>query len=63
MANTVLTMVLLILTSVSALGALLAPWLVRTLLVPDFPADLQQLTAEIMRIILIQTTIFGVSGV
>jgi putative peptidoglycan lipid II flippase len=32
-------------------------------LVPDFTPELQQLTADIMRIILIQTTIFGISGV
>jgi putative peptidoglycan lipid II flippase len=63
LANTTLTLVLLILTTISAAGALLAPWLVRVWLVPDFPPDLQQLTAELMRIILIQTTIFGVSGV
>jgi len=63
LANATLTLVLLILGSISALGALFAPWLTRVILVPDFPPEMQQLTAELMRIVLIQTTIFGVSGV
>ncbi|GJM40566.1 MAG: putative lipid II flippase MurJ [Ardenticatenaceae bacterium] len=63
LGNTILTLVILLLGVVSAVGALIAPWLTRVVLVPDFPPELQQLTAEIMRIILIQTTIFGISGV
>lgn len=63
LANTILTLVMLVLGAVSIVGAVLAPWLTRVVLVPEFPAAQQQLTAEIMRVILIQTTIFGVSGV
>jgi putative peptidoglycan lipid II flippase len=63
LANTILTLVIAILGLVSAIGAWLAPWLVRVVLVPDFPPETQMLTAQIMRVILIQTTIFGVSGV
>jgi putative peptidoglycan lipid II flippase len=63
LANTVLTLVILILGSVSAVGAIFAPWLTSHLLVPDFPPEIQQLTADIMRVILIQTTIFGIGGV
>jgi len=63
LANTVLTLVILLLGGMSALGALFAPWLTQHILVPDFPPELQQLTAELMRIILIQTTIFGIGGV
>ncbi len=63
LANTVLTLVILILGTISALGAVFAPWLTRALLVPDFTPELQSLTADIMRVILIQTTIFGISGV
>ncbi|MCA9926478.1 MAG: murein biosynthesis integral membrane protein MurJ [Anaerolineales bacterium] len=63
LAHTILTLVILILGTISALGAVLAPWLTRFLLVPDFTPELQILTADIMRIILIQTTIFGISGV
>ena len=53
---------LLVLGAVSAAGILLAPWLTRVVLVPDFPPEQQLLTAQIMRVILIQTTIFGFSG-
>ncbi len=63
LANTILTMVIIILGAVSALGAIFAPWLVRVVLVPDFPPETQALTAAIMRVILVQTTLFGISGV
>ena len=63
LGNTILTLVILLLGLVSALGVIIAPWLTRVMLVPDFSPGLQQLTADIMRIILIQTTIFGISGV
>lgn len=63
LANTILTLVILLLGCISALGILFAPWLARVVLVPDFPPAQQQLTAEIMRIILVQTTLFGISGV
>ncbi len=63
LANTILNLVILILGAISALGAIFAPWLTRALLVPGFSPEVQALTASLMRIILIQTTIFGVSGV
>jgi putative peptidoglycan lipid II flippase len=63
LANTILTLVILILGGISALGAIFAPWLTSHVLVPDFPPETQLLTAQIMRVILIQTTIFGIGGV
>jgi putative peptidoglycan lipid II flippase len=63
LANTIITLVLLILSVISAVGAILAPWITSTLLVPGFSPEMQLLTANLMRIILVQTTIFGVSGV
>lgn len=63
LANTVLTLVILILGGISILGAIFAPWLAQHVLVPDFSTAQQQLTAQIMRVILIQTTIFGIGGV
>lgn len=63
LANTVLTLVILLLGGISALGAVFAPWLTEHVLVPDFPPQQQLLTAQIMRVILIQTTIFGIGGV
>ena len=63
LANTILTLVIVVLGSLAAVGAVLAPWLTRVALVPNFPPEMQQLTAELMRIILIQTVLFGISGV
>lgn len=63
LANTILTLVILVLGGMSLLGAVFAPWLASAVLVPDFPPAQQQLTAEIMRVIFIQTTLFGISGV
>ena len=62
LANTILTLVFLILGGVAFLAALFAPWLTRVLLVPSFDPELQQLTAELMRIILLQTILFGISN-
>ena len=63
LANSTLTLVIAVLGGLSAIGAILAPWITSTLLVPEFSAEMQQLTAELMRIILLQTTLFGISGV
>ena len=70
LANTILTLVLVVLSFISAVGAVFAPWIALELLVPGSPIpgqgftpEMQRLTADLMRIILIQTTIFGVSGV
>jgi putative peptidoglycan lipid II flippase len=63
LANTILTLVLIILGSVSLIGAIFAPWITSALLVPGFSPEQQAVTANLMRIILVQTTIFGVSGV
>lgn len=63
LANSILTLVMVILGSISLIGILLSNWITSTLLVPDFPVELQKLTAELMRVILLQTTLFGISGV
>ncbi len=63
LANTILTLVLIILGGISLVGAIFAPWITRVLLVPGFSPEQQAVTADLMRIILVQTTIFGVSGV
>ncbi|MDX1417091.1 MAG: murein biosynthesis integral membrane protein MurJ [Candidatus Promineifilaceae bacterium] len=63
LANTILTLVIAILGFISLVGAVFAPWLTRHVLVPGFSPEMQSLTAEIMRVILLQTTLFGISGV
>lgn len=63
LAGSILTLVVAVLGAISAVGIILAPWLVRHVLVPDFSPEQQALTASLMRIILLQTTLFGISGV
>jgi len=63
LGNTILTLVLIILGSISFIGAIFAPWITSVLLVPGFSPEQQTMTANLMRIILVQTTIFGISGV
>jgi putative peptidoglycan lipid II flippase len=59
----VTNLVLLVLTALAAAMALVAPWLVRTVLAPGFSLEQQALTAELVRWMLISTVIFGVSGI
>ena len=63
LANTILNLVIIVLGLISAVGAIFAPWLTRTLLVPGFPLETQVLTANIMRVVMIQSMLFGISGV
>ena len=63
LANSVLTLVILVLGCISLTGIILAEWITTALLVPNFSPELQELTAQLMRIILLQTTLFGISGV
>src|SRR5439155_575685 len=63
LASTIINSVFLFLASISLVVALLAPWLVTNVLVPDFSPEQQALTTMLLRIMLISTTIFGVSGI
>jgi putative peptidoglycan lipid II flippase len=63
LANSILNLVIIVLGSISVLGIIFAPWITKNILVPDFPVEMQELTASLMRIILLQTTLFGISGV
>jgi len=62
LASAVINWVVLVLSALSLIAALLAPWLVQTFL-PAFSPTQQMLTAELMRWMLIATVIFGISGV
>lgn len=57
--NTIFTLALLI----SAAVFLSAPWLVRVLVAPGFDASTAQNTIDMMRILLLSTIIFSVSGI
>jgi putative peptidoglycan lipid II flippase len=65
LASAVTNLVILILSLASGMAALFAPALVRNLLFilkPELDPALQSLTVDLLRIILIAPTIFGVSG-
>ncbi len=57
--NTVFTVTLLL----SVAGFLFAPWLVEHIVAPGFTADKVDQTVKLMRILLISTLIFSVSGI
>ena len=63
LASAVINWVLIFLVAAGALAALGAPMLVATVIAPGFSPAQQALTVELMRWMLISTTIFGVSGV
>ena len=62
LAKRVALMVMLIVGAVAAVAALAAPWLIQHVIAPDASAKAQLLTAALMRVLLISTVIFGLSG-
>lgn len=63
LARTVLTLTVMIAAVASGLTAFLSPWLVRTMLVPGFPPEQQELTAELMQIFLLAMCLLSVGSV
>jgi putative peptidoglycan lipid II flippase len=63
LASAVINLVLIITASLAALAALVAPWLVRTVIAPGFGPERQALTTSLMRLMLVTPAVFGVSGV
>ncbi|HRV93036.1 MAG TPA: murein biosynthesis integral membrane protein MurJ, partial [Anaerolineae bacterium] len=61
LASAVINWMVLLLSILAALAAIFAPWLVGWLF-GDLSLDQQVLTTELMRLMLISTVIFGVSG-
>jgi putative peptidoglycan lipid II flippase len=62
LASAIINLILLVLTTLSLLSILFAPQIVRTILAPLFPASEQALTVQLLRILMVNATIFGVSG-
>ena len=63
MASAVINLVTLTLIAAAILAALFAEPIVRYLLAPGFNAEMQQLTVQLIRLLLIPPIIFGISGV
>ncbi|MCU0488348.1 MAG: murein biosynthesis integral membrane protein MurJ [Anaerolineales bacterium] len=62
LSSAIINLVFLILSILSLVSALLAPQIVHLILAPNNPPQVQDLTADLLRILLIAPTIFGVSG-
>lgn len=62
LASAITNLVLVVLAVLGALGAIFAPWVVGNLLAPKFSPEQQALTASLLRIQLLSSIIFGVSG-
>ena len=63
LASAIINLVLILTAALAVLAAILAPWLVRTVVAPGFDPARQALTARLMRLMLPTPVIFGVSGV
>lgn len=61
-ASTVLNTIFGLTAVVSILAFILSPWLVQNAIAPGFPPEVQQQTADMMRILLLSTLIFSISG-
>lgn len=62
LAHTVFTLTLLLVGGVCLLAAAAAPWLIRVVLVPNFSAEQQLLTANMMRIILLSSALVSIAS-
>ncbi|MBN1203091.1 MAG: murein biosynthesis integral membrane protein MurJ [Anaerolineae bacterium] len=62
LASSVINTVFVITFALSVIGFLLAPWLVEHVVAPGFEADKIDQTVKLMRILLISTLIFSISG-
>ncbi len=63
LTSAIINLVVLVLALVSFVSALFPLQVVQHILAPSFPPEKQQLTASLLRILLIAPTVFGVSGV
>jgi len=63
LASAIVNLALIVLTSAVALMAVFAPVLVRTVIAPGFDPSQQALTVSLLRLMLISSVIFGVSGI
>ncbi len=62
LASAIANLLILVMTALSALAALAAPWVVQHALAPGFAPDQQALTVRLLRVLLISPVIFGLSG-
>ena len=62
LASAMLNWVIITSTALAALAAGLSPWLTQRFLAPGFSPEQIELTASLMRIMLLSSVVFGISG-
>lgn len=62
LTSAIANLVFILLSAVSLISVIGAPWIVAHLLAPRFSPEQQALTSQLLRILLISPTIFGMSG-
>lgn len=63
LANTVLTLTMMVVGATCLVAIAIAPWLVGVVLVPHFPAETKQLTTDLIRIALLAAVLSSGSGI
>ena len=63
LSSSIINIIFLILSLLSLLSIALAPQIVSTILAPEYSPAQQALTADLLRILLIAPTVFGISGI
>lgn len=63
LASHVVNVVFVVALLISAIVFVLAPWLVTQVIAPGFPPETASQTAEMMRLLLLATIIFAISGI
>lgn len=63
LASSVVNTVFLVTLTLSILGFVAAPWLVQNIVAPGFDAEKVDQTVKLMRILLISTLVFSISGI
>ena len=63
LATGVINLILVALAALALVMAVAAPWLVAVIVAPGFTPAQQMLTANLMRLMLISTVVFGISGI
>ncbi len=63
LASSIINILIAVLLPISLVCVVFAPWLVRVLVAPALSPAVQTRTVELMRVMLISPTVFGVSGI
>jgi len=63
LASAITNLVVIVVSLLAVVAAVIAPWLVNTVIAPGFTLPQQAETASVMRLVLVSTVLFGISAV